>query len=115
MTVAEFFDSELARVPAFDTLLLAHVLEHMTYTESLNLMQEYLPLLRPGGGVFLICPQERGYASDPTHVTWFTGEDLQRLSLEVGLVPAKWRSFPLPRSAGRFFPYNEFTVASRKP
>ena len=31
-----------------------------------------------------------------------------------GLAPDPWRSFPLPRTAGRFFTYNEFIVAARK-
>ena len=49
-------------------MLLAHVIEHMDADAGVAIMQDYLPYLRPGGKVFFICPQERGYASDPTHV-----------------------------------------------
>ena len=65
--------------------------------------------------MFFICPQERGYASDPTHVWFATGPDLVELSREVGLEPGRSWSFPLPRSAGRIFIYNEFCVRATKP
>jgi hypothetical protein len=78
-------------------------------------MNDYLPFLRPGGKVLFICPQERGFASDATHITWTTGEDLEDLSRELGLRPDRWRSFPLPRFAGRRFTYNEFNLVAHKP
>lgn len=115
VTVADFFASELSGEAGFDNLLVAHVLEHLPYAESVKLMQAYLPCVRPGGRVFVICPQERGFASDPTHVTWLTGEEMERLSRDLGIVPSETRSFPFPRLVGRFFRYNEFTLASRKP
>ena len=67
-TVQEFLEGELAVPATFDGLLLAHVIEHMDREQALKLCGEYLPFVRPGGRVFLVCPQERGYASDPTHV-----------------------------------------------
>jgi 2-polyprenyl-3-methyl-5-hydroxy-6-metoxy-1,4-benzoquinol methylase len=115
MTVEEWRSSDLRSSGDFDGLLLAHVVEHMTLGEAAQLLAEYLPALRPGGKVFFICPQEKGYASDTTHVTWTTGEDLQRLAAQVGLVPATWKSFPAPRALGKFFTYNEFTLLARKP
>ena len=95
--------------------MVAHVIEHMPPDEGEAVMRSYLPYLRPGGKVLFICPQERGYASDPTHVRWTTGEDLEELSRSLGLEPQPWRSFPFPRWAGKPFTYNEFNVVAIKP
>lgn len=100
---------------AFDSLLLAHVIEHLPRQEARDLLLDYLPALRPAGRVMFICPQERGYRSDPTHVEWTTGEDLQALAEDVGLRPRRWKSFPFPRTTGRLFRYNEFTLIADKP
>ena len=113
-TVEEFRTGPDARPDAFDSLLLAHVVEHMTGEQARELLAAYLPFLRPGGRVLFICPQEKGYASDETHVAWTDGEALEQLARDTGLEPEPWRSFPLPRAAGRFFTYNEFLVAARK-
>jgi SAM-dependent methyltransferase len=114
-TVEEFRAGPDARDATFDSLLLAHVVEHMTFEQAQELLTAYLPFLRPGGRVLFICPQERGYASDETHVAWTDGPTLPRLARECGLEPERWRSFPLPRAAGRFFTYNEFVLEARKP
>ena len=78
-------------------------------------MRSYLPFLKSGGKVFMVCPQERGYASDPTHVQWTTGEDLAALARRVGLVPNRPGSFPFSRRLGKAFVYNEFTLLAIKP
>jgi SAM-dependent methyltransferase len=115
LTVAEW-EASPRRVPgAFDAILLAHVIEHLSPAEGEVLLREYLPYLRPGGAVLFVCPQERGYASDATHVTFTTGADLQRLARAVGLEPGAWSSFPFPRWTGRLFVYNEFNLLARKP
>ncbi|MGY2874533.1 SAM-dependent methyltransferase [Marmoricola sp. URHA0025 HA25] len=114
LTVEEWQDSP-HRVPeSFDGLLFAHVIEHVASDSAAGLVDDYLPYLRPGGTVFFICPQERGFASDPTHVSWTTGPMLMDLASDLGLVAEQWRSFPLPRVAGRWFTYNEFCVRARK-
>jgi SAM-dependent methyltransferase len=113
-TVEEFLAGPDARPGAFDSLLLAHVVEHLPVDQAREVLATYLPFLRPGGQVLFICPQERGYASDETHVSWTDGAALQQLSRDCGLTPGPWRSFPLPRAAGRFFTYNEFVVVARK-
>jgi SAM-dependent methyltransferase len=100
---------------SFDSVLVAHVVEHMPPGESRAVVASYLPYLRSGGRVLFICPQERGYASDATHVAWTTGEDLARLARDLGLDPEQPRSFPLPRAVGRLFTYNEFNLLARKP
>lgn len=114
-TPSEWADSGLNRPGTFDGLLLAHVVEHLTRDDARELLEQYLPAVRPGGRVFFICPQERGYRSDATHVEFTTGEELARLAREARLVPEEPRSFPLPRFAGRWFTYNEFTLLAHKP
>lgn len=114
-TVQEFLHGGLAVPAAFDGLLLAHVIEHLSRVKALRLLGEYLPFVRPGGRVFLVCPQERGYASDPTH-TWFAQDsDLAHLAAAAGLELERTFSFPFPRMAGKLFIYNEFCVTARVP
>lgn len=115
MTVEQFFATGAVDHASFDGILLSHVIEHMPAEAGIELLQMYLPYLKPGGKVLFICPQERGYASDPTHMRWTTGEDLSQLARDVGLAPQAWTSFPLPRVFGRVFTYNEFNVIARKP
>lgn len=100
---------------SFDGLLLSHIVEHMPLEAALSLVDEYVPYLRPGGRVFFVCPQERGYRSDRTHVRFTSGPDLANLARASGLVPDSWQSFPLPRFAGPLFTYNEFTLLAHKP
>jgi 2-polyprenyl-3-methyl-5-hydroxy-6-metoxy-1,4-benzoquinol methylase len=114
-TVDEFLAGDLARPESYDGLLLAHVVEHMSPQAARDLLAAYLPYLRPGGKVLMICPQERGYASDSTHETFTSGQDLMLLARDAGLEAHTWRSFPFPRAAGRVFLYNEFNVLATKP
>lgn len=113
-TPEEWQQSDFNRTGHYDALLLAHVVEHMTRDEARDLLTAYLPALRHGGKVLFICPQERGYRSDPTHVEFVTGQDLVDLATSVSLQPERPRSFPLPRWAGRVFPYNEFTLVAHR-
>jgi len=110
MTVEEFEASDEARPASFDALLVAHVLEHMDEEAGRALLRSYVPYLRPGGVLFVICPQEVGYRSDPTHVRFVTDEDIERVCREVGLTPQRSYSFPFPRPVGKVFIYNEFCV-----
>jgi len=114
-TVKEFMDGELAVPGSFDGLLVAHVVEHMERQQALQLLRDYLPFVRPGGRVFLVCPQERGYASDPTHIWFAQGSDLGDLVETLGLAVERSFSFPFPRKAGKLFIYNEFCVTARVP
>lgn len=115
LTVEEWEKSELRVPDSFDGMLVAHVIEHMPPEMGEQVVRHYLPYLKPGGKVLFICPQERGYASDPTHVRWTTGEDLMDLSTALGLRPEKWSSFPFPRVVGKAFTHNEFNVVATKP
>lgn len=114
-TIEEFLASPHATPGAFDSMLLAHVIEHMAPDLGESLVRQYLPYVRPGGKVFFICPQERGYASDATHERFTTNEDLADLARSVGLEPVEAKSFPFPRWAGKAFTYNEFNLLARKP
>ncbi len=111
-TKAEFDALEIASRNTFDSVLVAHVLEHMTRSQAVALLSEYLRFLRPGGRAVLICPQERGFKSDDTHVTFLDTDDIAELAEEVGLAVDRAYSFPLPRRMGRFFIYNESVVVA---
>jgi SAM-dependent methyltransferase len=114
-TVQEFQDGDLAVPASFDGLLVAHVIEHMDRDQALKLLGDYLPFVRPGGRVFLVCPQERGYASDPTHVWFARDTDLAGLVERLGLELERSFSFPFPRWTGKLFIYNEFCLTARVP
>jgi SAM-dependent methyltransferase len=115
-TTEEWESTPAVAVPeSFEGLLFAHVIEHVEPEHWAGLVQAYLPYLRPGGTVMFICPQEKGYTTDSTHVHFTDGAELADLAQRVGLVVEKNFSFPFPRIAGRFFPYNEFCVVARKP
>lgn len=115
MTVQEWDKVAPHHMGRFDSILIAHVIEHLAYDDAHELVRHYLPALRPCGKVLMVCPQERGYASDSTHVSWTSGSDLEELARTCGLTPRPWRSFPLPRWAGRWFTYNESTLLAHKP
>ena len=112
-TPTEFAGSQWARQDRFDSLLLSHVAEHMRRAELLDLLREHLPFVRPAGQVILITPQERGFASDPTHVEFVDFAALREVAHALELRPEREYSFPFPRAFGRLFIYNEFVSVSR--
>lgn len=113
-----FTPDELAGAPAaargsFDSMLLAHVVEHLSEADGTALVESYLPYLRPGGQVACITPQEKGFTTDATHVRFVGFGELDALADRLGLTVVRRLSFPFPRWAGRVFPYNEFVVVAR--
>jgi SAM-dependent methyltransferase len=114
-TPEEFLASEYAAPGAFDSALVAHVAEHLDPDFAVELIASYLPYVRSGGQVCFITPQERGYRSDDTHITFVDFAGLERLSARLGLTPVRQYSFPLPRAAGKVFTYNEFVLLARTP
>jgi SAM-dependent methyltransferase len=96
----------------FDTLLVAHVLEHVGYDGSVPLVRGYLRFLKQEGRIILITPQEAGYRSDRTHVEFMDAGKLRRLCASLDLRVERDYSFPFPRAAGRLFTYNEFVVVA---
>jgi 2-polyprenyl-3-methyl-5-hydroxy-6-metoxy-1,4-benzoquinol methylase len=113
MSTEAFLASDRAVPGSFDTLLVSHVLEHLTPTEALALLRAHLSLVRPGGQVIVVTPQECGFASDPTHVHFFDFAECASLLTAAGITDLRQRSFPFPRWAGRWFTYNEFVTVGR--
>ena len=111
-TTGEFFAREHGE---FDALLAAHLLEHLPAEQATGVVRDYLGCLRPGGTAVFITPQERGYASDATHVRWVGFAEAAGLCQDLGMTVRRQYSFPFPRPAGRVFAHNEFvTVATRR-
>jgi 2-polyprenyl-3-methyl-5-hydroxy-6-metoxy-1,4-benzoquinol methylase len=100
---------------SFDSLLCAHVLEHLDEALGNSVLEQYLPLVKPGGSVVLITPQEAGYKTDATHVRFVDLEGLRAHAEKVGLTIERTYSFPFSRAVGKVFPYNEFILVARTP
>jgi 2-polyprenyl-3-methyl-5-hydroxy-6-metoxy-1,4-benzoquinol methylase len=114
---SEKFD-ELTRsneigLKSFDNLLLAHVLEHLEASEQIEIMKYYLPYLKKNGGVFIVTPQEAGYASDPTHVKFTDFDRVREILNGLNFEVTSQKSFPFPRPIGKYFRYNEFHIYAR--
>jgi 2-polyprenyl-3-methyl-5-hydroxy-6-metoxy-1,4-benzoquinol methylase len=112
-TPENFATSNYSTKGRYDTLLFAHVLEHMTPNEARDLVGKYLFYLRKNGRIVLICPQSRGFQSDSTHVHYFSAESLTELACDLGLRVESTRSFPFPKFLGRVFTHNETIVLAR--
>jgi 2-polyprenyl-3-methyl-5-hydroxy-6-metoxy-1,4-benzoquinol methylase len=122
-TPDDFFSDEKYkdRQPKFDSILLSHVLEHLTLEESHDVLSTYLPYLKKGGRVIVICPQEKGYASPPkghakgeAHVTFLDSVGIQNILRNLSLGIEAAYSFPFPRRMGKIFRHNETVVVGKK-
>jgi len=113
-TPQEFQESAFNKADCFDSILLSHVAEHLMEGEAVKILTAHLSLLKPTGRVVLICPQELGYRSDPTHVQFINFAKLRAIALEAGLAPVREYSFPFPRLFGHVFKHNEFVSICRK-
>jgi SAM-dependent methyltransferase len=111
-TPDEFNRSQFASPETFDSLLAAHVIEHLNRPAALELLRTYLPCVRSGGTVVLITPQERGFRSDASHVDFVDFSSLEAISDELGLTVQRSFSFPFPRVFGKIFTYNEFVLVA---
>jgi SAM-dependent methyltransferase len=109
----EFMTSQWAEGSHFDSILLSHVMEHLDFNTSKQVLQSYLPYLKKGGRVVILCPQESGYRSDATHVQFMDFTALYEVCRVSGLTIQKAYSFPFPRWVGKFFRYNEFVVIAQ--
>jgi SAM-dependent methyltransferase len=112
--VDEFWRTSHAEKASFDSLLFSHVLEHMKADAAAALVAKYAPLLRANGRLVCLCPQEAGFRSDPSHVSFCNFDTLQRIVHEAGLAVERTYSFPFPRLVGHVFPHNEFVLIARK-
>jgi 2-polyprenyl-3-methyl-5-hydroxy-6-metoxy-1,4-benzoquinol methylase len=111
-TTEEFWRTSVGTPGSFDSMLVAHVLEHVSYDVANSMLREYLPCVRAGGQIVLITPQEAGYQSDPTHVRFVDLDGLREHVEAVGLRLQRAYSFPFPRVLGRVFTYNEFVCVA---
>jgi SAM-dependent methyltransferase len=109
-TELDFKNSKFNVVESFDSILLAHVVEHLTFQESVDLISNYLPLLKSDGKIIIICPQESGYRSDKTHVTFSGFSEIREICETLNFQVRSEKSFPFPRFMGNFFRFNEFIV-----
>ncbi|HEY4226665.1 MAG TPA: class I SAM-dependent methyltransferase [Pseudolysinimonas sp.] len=110
-----FADASVAVPRGFDSMLAAHVVEHLEKADARMVLGSYLPMIKPGGRVVLITPQERGHYGGFDHISFSDFDALSGLVADLGLLPEKHYSFPFPRFAGRFFNYNEFVSVSKVP
>lgn len=99
---------------SFDSMLVAHVLEHLDTEMSHQVLTSYLPYLKDAATLVLICPQERGFVSDPTHIRWVDDRGLADTAASLGFAVSGAYSFPFPRSMGKVFRYNEFVMVARR-
>jgi 2-polyprenyl-3-methyl-5-hydroxy-6-metoxy-1,4-benzoquinol methylase len=114
-TPEEFFGSHYGSSgPIFDSLLFSHVLEHMSESDATTLIRQYATLLKGGGQIIIITPQEVGFKSDNTHVNFTDFETIARILSTLGFKIRVRRSFPFPRFMGKLFVYNEFVVSARR-
>lgn len=113
-TPEEVTDAPEARDGAFDSLLFAHVLEHMPRDEAIALIAAYLPFLRTGGRVVIIVPQEAGFRSDPTYVEFLDQTEVAGILAANDLVALRCYSFPFPRRVGRVFKHNETVIVAER-
>jgi 2-polyprenyl-3-methyl-5-hydroxy-6-metoxy-1,4-benzoquinol methylase len=110
----EFMEKYKSSSGIFDSLLISHVIEHMSVAEATALIKVYLQFLTQNGKIVIITPQEKGFAADPTHIKFMDFASLASILRSTDCVPEKAYSFPFPRFFGKFFTYNEFVAVGRK-
>ncbi len=98
----------------FDNLLFSHVLEHMDQEAAIGLIKDYLPYLSKDGKLVIICPQERGFDSDPSHVEFMDFEKLSTIVSKCQMRVVSASSHPLPVVFSKAFIYNEFVVIASR-
>lgn len=110
LTSTQFLTNSEYKNQKFDTILLSHVLEHIDEETQNEIFMQYLPFLKPNARVVIICPQEVGFYSDPTHIRWVDEEILMKTLIALNCSKIKVSSFPFPRRVGTKFIYNQFVA-----
>lgn len=111
-TTEEFFGDFEQHRGAYTGLIAAHLVEHMRPDQAVEILRSYSQALAPKARVVLICPQEKGYASDETHVNFSDLTTLTEVVEACGWTVDRGFSFPFPRPAGKVFTYNEFVLVA---
>jgi len=111
-TTDEIADADLP-VGGFDSMLIAHVLEHVDAEVGDQIIKDYLPYLKPNAKIVVITPQEAGFKTDATHIRFVDHAGVIAHAGRLGLTVEKTYSFPFPRFVGKLFPYNEFVTVLR--
>lgn len=113
VTVDDFRRNKKKYAPnSFDSMLLAHVLEHMTTADGKKIIKEYLPYVRDK--VVIICPQEKGFTTDETHINFLNHKAIEDILESCGLTVVRSYSFPFHKVVGKAFAYNETVVVAQK-
>ena len=97
---------------SFNSMLLAHVLEHLSTDNGEKIIKEYLPFV--SDKVVIICPQEKGFTLDKTHINFLRHEDIETILQKCNLKIIKSYSFPFHKIVGKVFAYNETVVVATK-
>jgi len=113
-TVDDFLKSTYNKPEIFDSILLAHVAEHMTGNDFITLLKQYTHLLKNDGRIIVITPQEKGFKSDDTHVQFMDFVTIENLLKQIGFNTTRQYSFPFPRVVGCFFKFNEFVSVAKR-
>ena len=113
-TPKEFEENFSIDEETFDTLLFSHVIEHLSRESALEVIQHYSKWLKTGGSIVVICPQQKGYASDSTHLTYFDERDIEKILTASGFSRVRKKSFPFSKHFGRIWIYNEPVVTALK-
>lgn len=113
-TVDDFLTSTYNKPATFDSILLAHVAEHMTGDDFVRLLKQYIHLLKKDGRIIIITPQEKGFRSDDTHVQFMDFVTIKNLVKQIGFNTIRQYSFPFPRIIGFLFKFNEFVSVVKR-
>ncbi len=113
-TNSSFKKSKFAKTNYFNSLLFAHIIEHMSINESKKMILEYMKYLKRGGNIVIICPQKKGFSKDSTHIQFHNIDSIKDLLNDIGLQIKISQSFPLPEKFGSIFAPNEYWVIAKK-
>ena len=94
--VDEFLSHDPESSTPFTGLLAAHLLEHLPAGEAATVLRPYLRYLAPAARVVLICPQQRGFASDRTHTVYLDHAALREVCGELDLRVERELELPVP-------------------
>lgn len=87
----------------FDTLLFAHILEHMCMYDGETLINTYIKYLNKNGRIIIIVPHGYCYNNDPTHVLYYGPEQVEMLSNRIGFHIRKSFYHPFPDFLSKYF------------